>query len=249
MLNLLIAEDEVIERETLLKTIKTHYHEDCVVFTANNGLEAMDIYRRNHIDICILDIEMPGITGIEVAQTIRKQKDTCTIIFLTAFDSFSYAKKAINVHALEYLLKPYDEAELFAALDEAIQIHLNTAPLNRFLLMEPEATNHNSKYFLTEEIVKYIQQNYQRDIPVAEIAAQVHYSEAYFCTFFKENFNQTFTLYLNSFRIKRAIELFKDHRLSIKEISSTVGFTDQNYFTKVFKRLTGVTPSLYRQRE
>ena len=64
---------------------------------------------------------MPGINGIEAAEQIRKKDKECSIIFLTAFDEFSYAKKAITVRALDYLLKPYDEQELMLVMDEAMR--------------------------------------------------------------------------------------------------------------------------------
>ena len=65
---------------------------------------------------------MPGINGLEAAEQIRGKHGDCSIIFLTAFDEFSYAKKAIAVKALDYLLKPGLETELVAVLEEAIRL-------------------------------------------------------------------------------------------------------------------------------
>ncbi len=247
--NILIAEDEVIERQLLQETISSNYHSYSKIFIAENGIEAIHMLEKEQIHICILDIEMPGLTGIEVAMKIRESQLPCSIIFLTAFDNFSYAKKAINLHALDYLLKPYNEAELFTAIEEAMQIqnHLRDRKLSNPPQYSFDTLDFESKHFMAKEIVDYIEQHYNHDISITEIASQVHYSEAYFCKFFKENFNETFTLYLNKFRVHRAIELFKDQRASIKEISAAVGYSDQNYFTRVFKRITGITPSQYRQ--
>lgn len=109
MYRLLIADDERIEREVLFKILSRNLEGQCEIFQAGNGREALEIYREKKIQIAILDIEMPGINGIEAAEKIRETDRECSIIFLTAFDEFSYAKKAITVRALDYLLKPYDE--------------------------------------------------------------------------------------------------------------------------------------------
>ena len=82
----------------------------------------MEVYEREQVQIAILDIEMPGVNGIEAARTIREKDAGCSIIFLTAFDRFSYARKAITVRALDYLLKPCDEKELMLVMEEAIRL-------------------------------------------------------------------------------------------------------------------------------
>ena len=121
MYRVLIADDEMIERTVLFRTLDKNLKGQCEIFQAENGREALEIYEREHIQILILDIEMPGINGIEAAEQIRKKDKECSIIFLTAFDEFSYAKKAITVRALDYLLKPYDEQELMLVMDEAMR--------------------------------------------------------------------------------------------------------------------------------
>ena len=65
---------------------------------------------------------MPGINGIQAAEKIREKDRDCVIIFLTAFDEFSYAKKAISVRAIDYVLKPYDENELMLVIEEAMRM-------------------------------------------------------------------------------------------------------------------------------
>lgn len=109
---LLIADDEMIERAVLYKTLKSRFGEHCEIYQAENGREAVRIHEEHKIQIAILDIEMPGINGIRAAEKIRETDRDCCIVFLTAFDEFSYAKKAITVRALDYLLKPYEENEL-----------------------------------------------------------------------------------------------------------------------------------------
>ena len=79
-----------------------------------------------------------------------------------------------------------------------------------------------------------------------DAAAALRYSDAYFCKLFKQCFKVNFSAYLNEYRVNKARQLILDPRLSLKDIGAAVGYSDPNYFTRVFKRLTGQTPSEYR---
>lgn len=79
-----------------------------------------------------------------------------------------------------------------------------------------------------------------------DAAAALRYSDAYFCKLFKQCFKVNFSAYLNEYRVNKARQLILDPRLSLKDIGAAVGYSDSNYFTRVFKRLTGQTPSEYR---
>ena len=68
MYRLLVADDEIIERKVLLKTLQKNLEEQCELFQAENGREALEIYEKEKIQIAILDIEMPGINGIQAAE-------------------------------------------------------------------------------------------------------------------------------------------------------------------------------------
>jgi len=72
------------------------------------------------------------------------------------------------------------------------------------------------------------------------------YSEAYFCKLFKQCFRANFSAYLNEYRIEKAKAMMDNVRLSVKDISIACGYSDSNYFARVFKRITGQTPSEYR---
>ena len=80
-----------------------------------------------------------------------------------------------------------------------------------------------------------------------EAAEEMGYSDAYFSKLFKQYFNQNFTAYLTEYRIKKAKELLGNTNNSIKDISRMVGYTDSNYFAKIFKRIVGEIPSKYRE--
>jgi YesN/AraC family two-component response regulator len=100
---------------------------------------------------------------------------------------------------------------------------------------------------VSKEISRYIEAHYKEDISLQDVADAMGYSDAYFCKIFKQCFDKSFITYLNDFRTSKAIALLGDVTVSIKDVSTRAGYRDANYFTRVFKRAMGVTPSEYRE--
>lgn len=252
---LLVAEDELIERKVLCKTLQKYLGDLIVLYEARNGREALELFAREAPQVVILDIEMPGYTGLEVARKIRETDKNCGILFLTGYDKFAYAKQAIAVRALDYLLKPYKEQELVFAVEDAIrQVSARSTPLPpRVQLTAPVAPLHTEEEdedvrtsIIRAEMLSFIEAHYREDISMQDAATALRYSDAYFCKRFKQCFKVNFSAYLNEYRVGKARQLVLDPRLSLKDVSTACGYADANYFTRVFKRITGKTPSEYR---
>ena len=276
MSKILVADDEMIERRVLVKRLRTHCGETCGILEAENGPQVLELWEREKPDVMILDIEMPGITGLAAAEMIRKKDRRLPIIFLTAFDEFDYARKAITVHALDYILKPYDQGELFSVVDEALDMAefarsprepMKAEEETRNAAEGPEETGKDTEG--PEEVRKaagspekeqeapqgqrlvhaYIEAHYMEDLSVQEMSERFSYSEAYFCKRFKQVYGKSFVSYLTEYRIGRAKELLRNETISIRAAGKAVGYPDPNYFAKVFRRVTGKSPSDFRQAE
>lgn len=250
MYHVLIADDEIIERKVIYKTLQKELGEQCRIWQAENGREALELFEEHHIQIAILDIEMPGINGITAAQEMRKRDEQCCIIFLTAYDEFAYAKKAIAIRVLDYLLKPFMEQELISAVEEAMRL-MDKAKMNETETVTPlrEYTGGDGQLRLqkvAQVIREYIDENYVRDLSMQDVARAMNYSDAYFCKLFKQCFGKNFTAYLTECRIEKAKKLLEEPTVNVKEIGEAVGYSDSNYFAKVFRRVTGVSPTEYR---
>ena len=85
-----------------------------------------------------------------------------------------------------------------------------------------------------------------QDISLEEAAEAMGMSSFYFSRFFRTAYNRTFLEYLTSYRIERAEELLRQTDIPVREIAPRVGYTDANYFTKVFKKYVGVSPNRFR---
>lgn len=257
MYRVLIADDEPIERTVVSRTIQKHFKDQLEVVLAVNGREAVELFFEKDCQIALLDIEMPGVNGLEAAERIRQRDRTCSIIFLTAFDEFSYAKRAISVRALDYLLKPGSDGELVAVLEEAIRLaeeaeRRGTHGEEDAIRSQETIADGNVESIrmnaVAESIREYIEKNYMEDISLQTAASAMNYSDAYFCKIFKHCFAKSFIVYLSEYRVAKAKELLADVVINVKDVSQKVGYRDSNYFAKVFKRVAGVTPTEYRMQ-
>ena len=120
MYKMLVVDDEALERTALKKTLERRYGAQCAVSVAANGQEAIALSERLRADIVLMDIEMPGISGLEAARIIKQMLPRCRIIILTAYQRFQYAQQAIAIGADDYLLKPVSDEELIGKIDEAM---------------------------------------------------------------------------------------------------------------------------------
>lgn len=257
MYRVIVADDEPIERMVVEKIIKKNFEGQLEVVLAENGRMAAELFVEKECQIALLDIEMPGVNGLEAAEQIREKNPDSHIVFLTAFDEFSYAKRAISVRALDYLLKPAAEEELIAVLEEAIRLQeeIDRKELESQNSEGMEEDNGQEQYSenlrlhaVADSILRYIEGHYRNDIALQDVAAAMNYSDAYFCKLFKQCFDKSFVAYLTWYRIEKAKEQLEDILVNVKDVSLNVGYRDSNYFTKVFKRMVGVTPSDYRMQ-
>ena len=235
-MNLLIADDENLELKVLEKTVKKHFVDELEIFASSNGRKASQICDEVKPDIALLDIEMPGMNGIELAKYIKEKYAECIIIFITAYDRFDYAIEAMHIKAFDYLLKPWKEERLCELINTAIE--------NVRGMQKTDGIVHSQK----DVIKDYIDRNYKKDISAKDVAGILGYSDVYFSKVFKQLFDDNFINYLTKIRIDRAKVLLKDVSFNIKEVGKSVGYADSNYFTKVFKRSIGISPSEYRNR-
>ena len=128
-LRAVVVDDEQLAREELCYMLEKMGDVE-VLAQAGNGLEAVGIVERFAPDVVFLDVQMPGLSGFEVAHRLIQSGTSPNIIFVTAFDK--HAIEAFEVNAVDYLLKPVDGARLEQALEKARKrlTLLKDVPLN-----------------------------------------------------------------------------------------------------------------------
>lgn len=257
MCTLLIVDDENIEREAIQYFIKQAGLEFELIEEAVNGVEAVNKALEIIPDIIIMDIKMPGKNGLEAAKEIRQFNTQCKIIFLTAFNEFEYAQKAIKVKAEDFILKPVYQDTLIEVLAGLLDYFKNSPTITMSLSLSGSendkqlkncGTLNNATILLLEQICNYIDENFSKNIKLDEICDMVGFSKFYLSRIFKHYKKMNLLDYIRFKRIEKTKEFLGDSRISIKEISGLVGYSDANYFTSVFKKVEGISPTEYRNK-
>ncbi|MEZ0537609.1 AraC family transcriptional regulator [Caldicellulosiruptoraceae bacterium PP1] len=126
---------------------------------------------------------------------------------------------------------------LYEFLSQLIEGNNNNLPTNK----------ENSKEIYVRKVVEYIEFNYSKKISVEGISKYVGLNRSYLCSLFKEYLNVSLQEYIIRFRINKACELMPNNLLSIGDISRSVGYDDPLHFSKIFKKIKGVSPKEYRK--
>jgi DNA-binding response OmpR family regulator len=117
-ISLLYVEDEHFIRKNAVEFLSDRFE---IIYEAEDGKEALELYFDNKPDSIITDIKMPNLDGLELCKEIRESDETTPIIITTAFTNQEYLLKAIELNLIKYIIKPIDEDELNEALDLSIQ--------------------------------------------------------------------------------------------------------------------------------
>ena len=133
MIRLLIADDEALERETLADIVARRFEHEVTIETAENGRKAADTAVLWGADLILMDIEMPGMNGLDAARAVLEQRPECKVIFVTAYSLFQYAHEAMHLGACDYLLKPVNPDEVEASIRKASVRSRRAAALQSWL--------------------------------------------------------------------------------------------------------------------
>lgn len=150
-LSTIIVDDEPLARKGLSIRLKA-YDDINIIEQCSNGREALEVIRAYSVDLMFLDIQMPGLNGFEVLESIIEQGlPMPVVVFVTAFDQ--YALKAFEVHALDYILKPADEERLEQTLDKIQQYFKSSSDSvhkTKLVRLVSDVTGNDYQQILTE---------------------------------------------------------------------------------------------------
>ena len=239
-IKLLIADDEDIIRNGIAKYIQLHTDRFDKIYLAANGQEAVDIIFRDKPDIMFLDVQMPLMDGIEVMQEAKRAGILPYTMILSGYDEFKYCQQALRLGAREYLLKPVRSSDILQMVNRVADELFGK---QEEAGVEPaEEKNH-----LVELAKEYVEEHYYENLMLADVAQKVGISAGYLSTLFQKQLSKGFIDYLNEVRIEYACTYLQQNYLKTYEIAYKVGFKDEKYFSKVFKKIKGQSPSEYRK--
>ncbi len=230
----------IIDRTTEFKVISEEYSVD----------KCIENLPGNKPDIIFTDIKMPGKSGIDLIKYLSDQYKDITIIVVSGFDDFEYVREAFIYGVEDYILKPVNPAKFLDMLN-SLYIKINNKNL-KFSESPGIPENPSRPTSIGEKMVDdievYIKNNLTKDVSISAICAHFAISQPYLSRIFKKYKACTYNDFLTNVKVNKSKVLLKDRPdLLIGTIAELSGFTDQFYFSKVFKSIENTTPSEYRQ--
>ncbi|MGN0246049.1 MAG: response regulator [Lachnospiraceae bacterium] len=241
-IKLLIADDEVMIRKGTAKYVRLHTDRFDKIYEAENGQEAIDCILKYHPDIVLLDVQMPLKNGIDVMREAAKAGIHPVIIILSGYDEFRYAQQAIKYGAKEYLLKPARAADILLCLEQMADQYFGEDDCET-----DEEQGEQTNRFI-EEAKEYMEEHYAEELTLNTVAEHLGISGGYLSSLFMQYLGCGFVDYLHEIRIKRSCCYLEQNYLKTYEIAYKVGFRDGKYFSRVFKKLKGMSPKEYRAK-
>lgn len=250
MYKVVIIDDEPRIVEGLTKGMEWEKWNCKVVGTAENGEKGITVIRELKPDILITDISMPGLDGLGMIAALKSEFPDMQITILTGFREFDYAKRAIELGVTRFLLKP----SKFAELEEAISVmcsriteHEDTVPDEIGDDNEPEISD-AANSFIVNSALEYMKNHYQEKMRLVDVANEVYVSQWHLSKLLNKITGQNFSELLNAIRMEKASELLRDPSLRISDIAEQVGFVDLAHFSRVFKKVSGMSANEYRNK-
>lgn len=174
-IKILIADDHTILRDGIVSLLQTE-PEFAVTGTAGNGYEVMELIQKNEYDVCLLDINMPGLDGIETAKLIKEKKPGIKIIMLTTYNDGEIISEMVNIGVAGYLLKNSDKGELIEAISKVMKgRHYFSEEVENIIFQGLTQHKSSDVVMLTErelEVMNLLAKEYTND----KIAAALHIS-------------------------------------------------------------------------
>lgn len=364
MINLLIVDDEKTTRDTLYTKIDWSGLGITSVATARNGLDALAVCQDFQPDICLCDVKMPKMNGIQLGYCLREKFPECKIIYLSGYCDKEYLKSAIELQVVSYIEKPIVLSEIREVINktagsiilkkaESLQQEVNGLTLNNFYgapvteghsyefpkssIVRLRYLLHNSPgqtsemitgitsdiaecmdrriYYITgiyyqflsvilntcresaqpspfsgedennmwkeihtlstlkqlsdyilsilnslpdtvysanpviSRVIDSIHSSYKNtNLSVSQIADAMFMNKTYLCSVFKKETGKTINEYITETRMETAKLLLHQQDIRFYEISGMVGINDPNYFSTLFKKYTGLSPSEYQEK-
>ncbi|WP_106768111.1 response regulator transcription factor [Paenibacillus faecalis] len=254
MIKVLLVDDEAPILNNLNKVIPWKDMGMEVVGLARSGMDALEIAKEHDPDLVLSDIRMPLMDGLTFITKLRENGSTAEIFLLTGYQEFEYAREAIKLRVKDYISKPIHYFELEERIreigEEIRKKQLKEKYLKTVSLIEsepdPDTVKKTPEQLMTSAL-DYINTNLGADLGIEELSDYLGISSSYFCLLFKNHVGFTFVEYLTKQRMEAAKFLLTNSDKNIAQIGAFVGYHERRYFTKVFQKSTGMTPSEFRE--
>ncbi len=257
---LLVVEDNDDLRAFLRSILSSDYS----VITANNGQEGLEKAAKEQPDFIITDVTMPVMDGLTMVHELKRNSETShiPIVVLSAKASLDDKLRGLHEGIDDYITKPFSSVYLKnrvaniisqrRQLQQRVVEELSAKPAEtkdekpEYKLSEPEIVDHDKE--MMEKLMAYLEKHINdSEMCIEDMASAVAMNRTTLFNKVKSITGMSPVDFVRHLRMQRAMELVAHSKESFTEIAYSIGFTDSRYFSRVFKKETGMTPSEYRK--
>ena len=259
-MNVILVDDEAVAVNALRRRVDWQKFGVEEVSIANSMRQAQELFSAKEIHVMLCDIEMPQGSGLELFEWVKSHYPAVECVFVTCHADYDYMRKAMQLGSADYILKPIEYEELDRILDTVTQrlrrreesaaggkkretVSIPAHVLRKLAAEERENPGESAVATVTD----YIHRHLHEQIYISKLAEQVYLNEQYLARLFKKSVGLSILEYVTQERLKLARELLLGTDYPINRVADSVGYDNYSYFTRLFKRETGMTPQEYRQ--
>lgn len=242
MCNILLATPEAEDRQFLKDIFTTYFFNVSFLPDAIYSDEAYRLAKQEKIDILVLDLSQSPELAFKYKTKIVKEQPNVKVILLDDAQNAEHLQVALRCGAIDYLVKPLTLEECQTAIHRAI-ISLNQISL----LHADQSSAEKEQGKNVHKMIQYTHEHYNEALSLEQLANFMYLDQSYVSRSFKEVVGISLIEYLQYYRIEQAKRKLQSTHLSIADIAEQVGYSNLTYFSRIFKRTTGYTPSQYRR--
>ena len=245
MYKVVLIDDEAVVVEGLMKVVDWESYGCTVVDTAYNAAGGAVAIRSHAPQIVFTDIKMPDVDGLTMLAGLKSEFPGMQVTVLTGHQDFTYAQQAVALGVTRLLLKPSRMEDIDEAMGAMIaNLHKDTP---RAETEEPDE-EHSANSFIVRQALAFLEENFAQKLTLQDIADHCYVSQWHLSKLLNKHTDKNFYELLNETRVSAAKRLLRDPSLKIGDICELVGYADTGHFSRVFKKIEGMSANEYRNR-
>ncbi len=251
MYKVVLIDDESIIVEGLKRVVDWARWNCQVVGDAWDAKSGAALIRQQAPDILITDIHMPGEDGLAMLAGLKSEFPRMQVTVLTGYRDFEYATRALHLGVQRFLLKPSKMEEVEEAVGHMVE-NLEQLPPHGQTDPESEGESESGEgaggSFLARRAKAFIGEHCAEKISLQDVADHCYISQWHLSKLLHKHLGQNFYDILNAERVGRAKLLLEEPVMRISEIAAQVGYADTAHFSRVFKKVEGISANEWRNQ-
>ncbi len=246
MYKVVLIDDEAVIVEGLKKVVDWGSFNCKVVDTAYSASGGSGAIRQHSPDIVITDIKMPDTDGMTMLAGLKSEFPDMQITVLTGYRNFEYAQEAVRLGVTRLLLKPSRMEEINEAITTMVANLEKIKSSGVGNEAKEEQSSANS--FIVRQALAFLEKNHAEKLTLLDIADHCYVSQWHLSKLLNKHTGKSLYDLLNETRIRAAKRLLADPSLKIGDICELVGYSDSGHFSRVFKKIEGISANEYRNK-